>query len=167
MKKVCIVVLFLVFIASVGFAAESMEKSVSGGQTVEEQSFSAVLTGASVVPTVTTDAKGDARFHLSKDGKKLFYRIKAAGLEGITAAHIHMGKKGENGPPIALINVKPAKAKKTGTIAKGAVTKNELMTSLKGKDLSALIDEINAENAYVNVHTAKNPDGEIRGQIGK
>jgi hypothetical protein len=156
MKKVCIAILSIVFLVSTGFAAD-----------MAKQTFSATLTGNDGVPPVTTDAKGEATFMLSKDGKKLIYNITATNLAGVRASHIHMGKKGENGDPIALIKVKATKGKMTGTLAKGTITKKELMTSLKGKDLQALVDVINAGNAYVNVHTTKFPDGEIRGQIVK
>jgi len=42
---------------------------------------------------------------------------------------------------------------------------NELMGSLKGKTVNDLIEQIEAGNAYLNIHTSKHPDGEIRGQI--
>ena len=35
----------------------------------------------------------------------------------------------------------------------------------KGKTLADLITQIKTGNTYVNVHTKKNPDGEIRGQL--
>jgi hypothetical protein len=73
---------------------------------------------------------------------------------------------GENGPPIALIKISANTAKKfKGTLAKGSITDQELMTSYKGKTLADLITQINTGNTYVNVHTKINPDGEIRGQL--
>ena len=61
-------------------------------------------------------------------------------------------------------------------IAKGEITSANLMGSLAGQPLSALINQINAGNAYVNIHTNDGvapadtgpgdfPGGEIRGQI--
>lgn len=121
-----------------------------------EKSFKATLSGNECVPAVTTPAKGEATFELSKDGKELSYSIIVTDIENVTAAHIHQGKKGENGPPVALIDIKGKK---------GKITVNELMGSMKGKTVKDLIEQIDAGNAYVNVHTVKHPDGEIRGQI--
>ena len=52
-----------------------------------------------------------------------------------------------------------------GTLAKGKITAQELMLSYKGKTLNDLIDAMKSGNTYINVHTTKYPDGEIRGQI--
>jgi len=121
-----------------------------------EKSFKATLSGNDYVPAVTTSAKGEAIFELSEDGKELSYNIIVTDIKNVTAAHIHQGKKGENGPPVALIDIKGEK---------GKITVNELMGSLKGKTVNDLIEQIEAGNAYVNIHTGKHPDGEIRGQI--
>jgi hypothetical protein len=55
--------------------------------------------------------------------------------------------------------------KKGGTLSKGNLKAADLTGPLAGKALSDLIKEIEAGNAYVNVHTTQHPDGEIRGQI--
>ncbi len=36
---------------------------------------------------------------------------------------------------------------------------------LKGKQMSDLLDLIKNKDAYINVHTKQNPDGEMRGTI--
>ena len=36
---------------------------------------------------------------------------------------------------------------------------------LKGKTVTELPDVMQSGNSYVNVHTTKNPNGEIRGQV--
>jgi CHRD domain len=50
-------------------------------------------------------------------------------------------------------------------LAKGAITSADLLGPLEGAMLSDLIDEIEAGNTYVNVHTVEHPDGEIRGRF--
>jgi len=143
MKRIYLIIFLLIIgLATTGIAAE--------------KSFKATLSGSECVPAVMTPAKGEATFELSKDGKELSYSIIVTDIENVTAAHIHQGKKGENGPPVALIDIKGKK---------GKITTNELMSSLKGKTVKDLIELIEAGNAYLNVHTSKHPDGEIRGQV--
>ena len=85
------------------------------------------------------------------------------------AAHIHSGKQGENGPPIAgLFNPSmsgPPTGAVNGLLKKGTLTSSDLSGSLAGKQISDLVNMIESGGAYVNVHTSKNQNGEIRGQI--
>jgi hypothetical protein len=128
--------------------------------------FVAALSGGEEVPAVMTDATGKATFTLSKDGMSLRYSVRVKGIENVTASHIHIGKMGKGGPPIALIKITASKPGKfSGLLAKGRITDQELMTSYKGKTMKDLIDAMKSGDTYVNVHTTKYPDGEIRGQI--
>ena len=155
MKKVAIqlfVFLVLVLFVSIGIAGE--------------RSFKAKLSGSEVVPPVKTMAKGEAVFQLGKDGNELTYKLTVADIENVTAAHIHDGKVGQNGPPIVSLYAGPKKEGKfSGTLSEGTITAKDLMGQLKGRLFSHLIQMIEDGHAYVNVHTDKYPDGEIRGQI--
>lgn len=145
--------LIIVLFASLGIAA--------GGR-----NFKAELSGGNVVPPVKTKAKGEATFMLSKDGKSMTYKLTVKDIEDVTAAHIHQGRQGKNGPPVAMLYAGPKKAGKfSGTLSEGTVTGKSLMSSLKGKPFGSLVKMIESGDAYVNVHTDKYPDGEIRGQI--
>ena len=152
MKKLYLIIFLLV----VGFATSGF---------ADGKSFKATLSGSQSVPAVKTVAKGDATLTLSKDGKVLSYMVTVSGIENVTAAHIHLGKKGKNGPPVALITNDKKTGKFSGTLAEGTITEKELMGSLMGKSVKDLVEQIKKGNAYVNVHTDKYPDGEIRGQI--
>jgi len=153
MRKISLIILVL----TVGLATASVAAA---------KSFKAVLSGDDVVPAVKTMAKGEATFTLSKSGKELDYKVMVSDIENVTAAHIHLGKSGQNGPPVAPFDTKGKKTGTfSGTLAEGKITANQLMGSLKGKSVKDLIKEIEAGNAYVNVHTVKYPDGELRGQI--
>jgi len=151
-KTVLFVVLAVLVTASLGMAAT--------------MSFKAKLTGKEEVPAVMTKGGGEAIFKLSKDGKELTYEVKVKGLENITASHIHAGKKGEEGAPVVGLFGGPKKEGKfSGVLAKGTIMDKDLVGSLAGKTVSDLVAMIKDGGAYVNVHTAKVPSGEIRGQI--
>ena len=130
------------------------------------QTFHARLSGKEAVPAVKTKAKGEATFKLSKDGKDLTYTLTVKDIDNVTLAHIHAGKKGENGGPVATLFGGPKKEGKTnGMLAKGTITDKDLGGVLAGKTIGDLVTMIKDGGAYVNVHTDKNPGGEIRGQI--
>ena len=151
-KLLLFVILATILTVSVGFAAE--------------KSFKAKLTGSDEVPSVKTKAKGDIKFKLSSDGKSLSYTLHVKNILNTTAAHIHRGMKGKSGPPVANLFTGPKKEGKfSGDLAMGTLTANDLSGDLMGKSLDDLVQIIKAGDAYVNVHTDANPDGEIRGQI--
>jgi hypothetical protein len=116
---------------------------VSLGAAATGRSFEAELSGSNVIPPVKTMAKGEATFMLSKDGKSIAYKL-----------------------TVAMLFAGPKKTGKfSGVLSEGTVTGRKLMTSLKGKSVDSLIKMIKDGKAYVNVHTEKYPEGEIRGQI--
>ena len=87
----------------------------------------------------------------------------------MTAAHIHLGKSGMNGGVVAFLcggggkpTCPPGGGTVTGTITGANVVATEGMQ--KG-DLPGLIKAIMDGDTYVNVHTTKYKDGEIRGQM--
>ena len=84
----------------------------------------------------------------------------------VTAAHIHLGASGTNGPVIVPLFTGPQKSGSfTGTLAKAAITEADLTGPMKGKTFADLAAAVLSGQTYVNVHTAANPNGEIRGQI--
>jgi hypothetical protein len=123
-------------------------------QQSSSQTFTAKLTGKDEVPPVNTQATGMAQFQLSSDGKELNYDLSGTNLQGFMMAHIHQGKSGENGQPVAPLQM-----------GKGKVSSSDLQEPLAGKQISDLVDLMKNGGAYVNVHTNQNQNGEIRGQI--
>jgi len=131
-----------------------------------EMSFNANLSGNDEVPTVKTVAKGDAKFDLSSDSKTLTYKVRVENIENANAAHIHHGATGKNGAPVANLFTGPKKdGKFNGGLAEGSITAKDLVGDLKGKTVEDLVQIIKAGEAYVNVHTDANAEGEIRGQL--
>ena len=112
--------------------------------------FTAQLNNREEVPKPKNAPRlADGKFTATLDGKTLKWELTFDHLSGkATAAHIHLGVKGKAGPVIIPL-CGPCKSP-----AKGVV-----------KVTSAQIEQLADRKTYVNVHTAKNPAGEIRGQI--
>lgn len=106
------------------------------------------LTGAEETPPVTTSATGKGIIHIAKD-KSVSGTVKTTGIEG-TAAHIHVGAKGEAGPPIITL------AK--GTDGSWTVPAGSKLTDEQWADYQA-------GKLYVNVHSDQHKPGEIRAQL--
>src|SRR5512142_932051 len=108
--------------------------TASLGLAASHHGFTAPLSGKDVVPPVETSATGEATFTLSKDGKELAYTLTVKDIENATAAHIHAGKKGENGGPLAGLFAGPKKEGMfSGELAKGMITDKDLKGPLAGK----------------------------------
>ena len=136
------------------FSQVTAQQSVDAQQQ-SSQTFTAELTGKNEVPPVNTQATGVAQFQLSSDGKEINYDLSATNLNGFMMAHIHQGKAEENGQPITY----PL------SIGKGKIMSTDLQGPLAGKQMLDLVNIIKNRQAYVNVHTDQNQNGEIRGQI--
>jgi hypothetical protein len=130
----------------------------------------AVLSGGSEVPENDSRSRGVATFRVSADGSEIESRLVVANLDDVMQAHIHLAPAGSNGgvvvwlypegPPAQLIPGRSA-----GVLSTGTITADDLVGSLAGMSLDALLDAIESGGAYVNVHTSAFPGGEIRGQI--
>jgi len=127
------------------------------GQVVLAAGFgaNANLNGASENPPVVTPALGTSEYTFTDYG--LVFNVTVDGLSGpITAAHFHVGDSGVNGPIVFDI---------TSTFSNNTATGRWRASTAVGDLTPALIKDLFANRLYVNVHTAANPGGEIRGQI--
>jgi CHRD domain len=130
------------------------------------QEFDAILTGASEVPPVQTSASGFAELEVEEGSDNMEYAIIVMNIDKVTMAHIHQGSSTEAGPVVAtLFNASTPTGPMTGDLTKGTITSANLEGPLQGKQLSDLIALMQNGQAYLNVHTEQNPDGEIRGTI--
>ena len=96
------------------------------------------------------DATGDFSAELDLKAGRMCYMLEIQGLEGFTAAHLHEGRKGANGPPVVTLQ----------------------LLGDDGEDVCVDVDPellkkiARREDAYyVNVHTEAFPEGAIRGQL--
>lgn len=131
-----------------------------------QQHFTAKLSGSSEVPPITSKSSGAATFDLNAADTQMKYTLNVTDIDHVIAAHIHMGKSTENGPIVVNLFI-PAKAtgKVSGTLAQSSINSTSLIGPLKGKQMPDLISIMKNGQAYVNVHTAQNPPGEVRGTI--
>jgi hypothetical protein len=129
------------------------------------------LSGAQEVPATGSAGVGEARFHLSRDGSAITYRLLVANIENTIMSHIHLAAAGSNGSivvwlrPTAPPPPDAVPGRFDGVYATGSFTADDLVGPLAGEPLSALLEAMSAGETYVNVHTSQFPGGEIRGQI--
>jgi hypothetical protein len=139
----------------------------SPGFVFAKQKFTASMTGDEEVPPVTTKATGLATFTTQNNDTSIKYKLNITGLSDATGAHIHSGKKGENGEVVVdLLKSSKHNPTKAGMAIRGNITDSSLTGPMKGKTVGDLISAMNSGDTYTNVHTQKHPKGEIRGQIG-
>ena len=106
------------------------------------------LSGSQEVPPVTTAASGSGTITVGAD-KSVSGSVTTTGVAA-TAAHIHDGAPGKNGPVIIPLT-------KTGD--------NVWSVPAGAKLTDPQYENFKAGNLYVNVHSAANKGGEVRGRI--
>ena len=139
MLSTFVVVLALLTFAHLAAAAEMKAK--------------ANLTGAAEVPGPgDNNGGGTVQVTLNSDKNEVCYDLSVKDLPEATAAHIHEGAVGKDGP------VKVGLDAPKGGSAKGCKSADAAVV----KDIMA-----NPANYYVNVHNAAYPKGALRGQLSK
>ena len=116
------------------------------------EKLKATLDGKSEVPATTSSGTGTADLNYDAASKKLTWTVTYSGLSGpATAAHFQgPAEAGKNaGVAVAIPNA-------TASPVKGEAT----LTDAQAADLLG-------GKYYINIHTAANPGGEIRGQVTK
>jgi hypothetical protein len=122
------------------------------GPAFSAEKLKATLDGKSEVPATSSSATGSADLTYDAASKKLSWTVNYSGLSGpATAAHFHgPADSGKNaGVAVAIPNAATSPVKGEATL-----------TDAQAADLMA-------GKYYINIHTAANPGGEIRGQVMK
>jgi CHRD domain len=130
----------------VGLSAASLAQSTTPATTM----LTARLSGASEVPPAPGSGSGTLQASLDRQTRVLIWSLTITGLSGPpTAAQLHgPAAAGENAGVAVPITV-GLKSPDSGSVT---------LTS-------AQVDDLMAGKWYVKVHTAANPNGEIRGQV--
>ena len=106
------------------------------------------LWGSSEVPPVSTQAYGTGVVNIDAD-RTVTVTVSVIDMVP-TAAHIHEGAAGANGPVIVPLN---------------RISENSFGAPSGAKLTEAQYTAYKAGNLYVNVHSARYPNGEVRAQI--
>jgi hypothetical protein len=110
----------------------------------------ATLSGAAEVPPNTSAGMGQLQAEFDKATKTLRYTLRYSGLSGpVKAAHFHG----------------PAEAGKNAGVALGINNAGESPVQGSAVLTADQAADLLAGKWYVNVHTAANPGGEVRGQV--
>ena len=130
----------------------------------QNERFKAKLKGENEVTPVATSAEASGKFRVKND--TITSNINITGITNVTAAHIHVGIKGQNGEPIVDL-LKSGRQMHTdgGVIIKGEIADSDLQGSMAGKTLQDLATAMKYKTVFVDVHTKNHTEGEIRGQI--
>jgi hypothetical protein len=140
--------------------------------------LSAELTGYEEPPAVSSTGEGEFSARVSADGTAIEYELSYRNLEGtITQAHIHLGQKGVNGGIAVWLCGTEASSGPAGTprcptpsgTVSGTITADKVIgpagQGLAPGEFAELLRALRAGVMYANVHSTRNPGGEIRGQI--
>ena len=112
------------------------------------------LDGAQQVPAVMTAGTGTGRIVVDTITRRITGSVSFRNLSSPTAAgHIHRAAAGANGPIIIPL---------TGGVG---VTTGRMTVAAGARLTAAQLRALMTNRLYLNIHTATNPNGEIRGQI--
>jgi hypothetical protein len=133
------------------------------------------LTGyqeAAPVP-ISTTGSGTFEASLNDAGDLISFTLTYGDLEGgaVSAAHIHFGQRGVSGGVIAFLcggGTKPAACPASGTVT-GTIGMADIQgptgQGIEPGSFAEAVRALRAGMVYANVHTARWPSGEIRGQV--
>jgi CHRD domain len=141
--------------------------------------FKTTLSGYNEDPlTINTPGGGTFSARINRTGTAIDYTETFGSLtSSVTQSHIHFGGPFQSGGIVVFLCSNlgngPAGTQACpaggGTISGTIVPANVISVAnqnIVAGDLAAVIAAIRADRAYVNVHTANFPGGEIRGPLG-
>jgi hypothetical protein len=168
-------------------ASSLLPWSASNGQDREVVTFdlAARLSGAQEVtppetPTtpslgVTTETTADVQVRVAEDLSSFAFVLNVNDGSGVTQAHLHCGRPGENGPVVVFLSPLNAEGQDVnGKLAEGTRTNQQIEAGAEAceeligrpvRNIASLTAAAFDGLIYANVHTVTNPAGEVRGQL--
>jgi hypothetical protein len=133
-------------VAALGLGGGGALLAASGTTTTAH----ATLRARTEVPAPKGASTARGSFTGTLKGRRLHWRLRFSKLTSKPAgAHIHTGAKGRTGPVVVVL---------CGTTCRSGMSGNATLSP-------AFLKAMRAGRTYVNVHTTRNPSGEIRGQV--
>ncbi len=168
----------VVLALSAGVAGADDKDHKRGSMTLQVR-----LSGFGEVPTISTKGKGSFKASIDPVSGSIDYTLAYSGLQGrVTQSHIHIGPRHNTGgiaiwlcqtatnpapvtsPPSVVPTCPDTDGAVTGTITPAHVI-GPVPQLITAGQLDEVLAAIRAGLAYVNVHSAAVPAGEIRGQF--
>jgi hypothetical protein len=129
-----------------------MGATATAGTSAQAQVYRATMSASQEVPPNSSTGTGNAEVRVDPSTNTISWRVTYSGLTGpATVAHIH-------GPAAPGANASPVFPFQN--VTQQPIQGQASITPAQMADLAA-------GRMYVNVHTAQNPGGEIRGQLQK
>ena len=158
-----------------------------------QYSFRTDLVGEAEVPPLFSESYGSAL--VFGNDSSLTYQINVTSLDNVTGAFLYKGDTSENGEVlVSLLNSTEPSGVIDGKLVEGTINSssilvplanlttnltsampaaNNLTTNLTSampapapaSKLASLIDLMNQNMTYINIHTSKFPEGELRGTL--
>jgi len=130
--------------------------------------LTATLNGGQETPApgINTGAFGDATVIVNLSTRTVSWTVNVFNLpSGVTAGHIHVGAAGTPGPTVIDFTVPTSASNDFGITGSAVDTTFKLRPDKGIRSADDVFQSILGGNMYVNVHSAANPGGEIRGQL--
>jgi CHRD domain len=140
--------------AALAFALAAVGGAAARSQATTLRIAALQLTAANETPTPKGDVSGargtfTATLTKTASGAEMSWRLEFSNLSGnATAAHVHVAARGQAGP-VRVPLCAPCTSGVTGTANIDA----------------SVLEAIQNDRAYVNIHTPTNPAGEVRDQV--
>ena len=177
-KLIQVVLLTALIVVSASFAyAQEFSARLNGFQ---ELGAINAQTGA-----VLSNGAATLRLHLDKNSNMATFTLTYSDVGttppltgAVTQAHIHFGKRHDSGGVMVFFcsnlgngpTGTPACPANSGTVS-GTFTAASVVAiptqNVKLNDFNALVEALESNTAYANIHTTALPAGEIRGQVHK
>ena len=150
--------------------------------------FRTNLTGEAEVPPLFSESYGSAL--ITGNDSSLRYLINVTSLDKVTVASLYKGDTTENGEVlVSLLNLTKPSGVIDGKLVGGTINSSSILVPLANlttnvtisdvpgnltnmttvaappSKLESLIDLMNQNMTYINIHTSKFPDGELRGTL--
>lgn len=134
------------------------------------QTFRTTLTGGEETTPVLTGAAGTAEVSIDAAAREFAVTLRVFNIPSAaptTASHIHVGPKGPgiSGPVVLDFVGIPGRVGDFALTMRVGQAQFHARPEIGIDTIDDLIQAILNGNAYVNVHTTRNPGGEIRGQL--